>query len=383
MALLSQTFAESRKIQHRNTVLKLKNSSTSPQDAFVREKLQRSFVFTLATSGLSMMLLAPMLATASPFSISALLSGLGAKETSAATLSQNSQTVPVLTPARNIDPKPSVGGGDIAMVGGTALLAEEGPSGTAADIEHALPEATAISVYIVHKGDTLAGIAKMFDVTVNTIMWANDLKSGTIREGQELVILPITGVRYAVQKGDTLASVAKKYKADAQEILQYNDLEEGAVLAVGSTIIIPDGEIAAPAPVRSTARTAPLRGAGGQSLSGYFGWPVSGGIVTQGLHGYNGIDIGASVGTGVLASAGGVVIIANGGGGWNGGYGNYIVIQHDNGTQTLYAHLSRVSISSGSRVAQGALIGAVGRTGKATGPHLHFEVRGAANPFGL
>jgi murein DD-endopeptidase MepM/ murein hydrolase activator NlpD len=109
---------------------------------------------------------------------------------------------------------------------------------------------------------------------------------------------------------------------------------------------------------------------------------VNGGVLTQGLHGYNGIDIGAPSGTGILASAAGTVIIANRSGGWNGGYGNYIVIQHDNGTQTLYAHASRIYATAGQRVAQGALIGAVGRTGKATGPHLHFEVRGATNPFG-
>src|SRR5690606_1590516 len=103
-------------------------------------------------------------------------------------------------------------------------------------------------------------------------------------------------------------------------------------------------------------------------------------VVTQGLHGYNGIDLGAPVGTGVYASAGGSVILAKSSG-WNGGYGNYIIISHDNGTQTLYSHLSSVNVSLGQRVSQGDLIGAVGSTGKSTGPHLHFEVRGASNPL--
>lgn len=328
-----------------------------------------------------MALLAPMLTSASVFSIPSFLQAI-TKETSAAGSKLNSQTYPILSSATNIDPRGSVGGGDIALVGGSALLSEDGPSGTAADVENALPEATTISVYTVHKGDTLSSIAKMFDVTVNTIMWANDLKNGTIREGQELVILPVTGVRYTVQKGDTLASIAKKFKADANEIANYNNVEGS--LAVGTSIIIPDGEVAAPTPVRSTVttKTSPLRGAGGAALSGYFGWPVNGGVVTQGLHGYNGVDIGAPTGTGILASAAGTVIIARGGGAWNGGYGNYIVIQHDNGTQTLYAHATQIYVSQGQRVAQGATIGTVGRTGKATGPHLHFEVRGATNPFG-
>ena len=74
-----------------------------------------------------------------------------------------------------------------------------------------------------------------------------------------------------------------------------------------------------------------------------------------------------------------VVAISNGG--YNGGYGNYVVVQHQNGTQTLYAHMSRVLTTMGATVAQGANIGLVGSTGKSTGNHLHFEVRGAANPF--
>jgi murein DD-endopeptidase MepM/ murein hydrolase activator NlpD len=270
-------------------------------------------------------------------------------------------------------------------VGGSALISEDGPSGTAADIETAMPEATAISVYTVHKGDTLSGIAKMFGVTPNTITWANDIKKGTLKEGMELVILPVTGVRYTVQKGDTVASVAKKYKADATDITQYNTLE--GALAVGETIIIPDGEVIVSTPVRSTlsskAKIPSVRVTGSIAVSGYFSWPVQGGVVTQGIHGYNGIDIGAARGVSIFAAAAGTVIVARDGGGWNGGYGNYIVIKHDNGTQTLYAHANSVSVSSGQYVSQGAVIGTVGNTGKSTGTHLHFEVRGAVNPFGM
>lgn len=323
-------------------------------------------------------MLAPGVASAGFFSLSGFLQTLAQQTDASSSSFRSFQTF--LEPATNIDPNPSVGGGDIALAGGSALIPQEGPSGTAADIEHVSVGSSQISVYTVHEGDTLSEIANMFDVSVNTIMWANDLKNGTIREGQVLVILPITGLRYTVQKGDTIASIAKKYKADAQEIAQYNDLASGASLSAGMSLIIPDGEITAPSPVRSTA-TSPLRGTSGPALSGYYSWPVQGGVVTQGLHGYNGIDIGAPSGTNILSAAAGTVIIANGGGGWNGGYGNYVVIQHDNGTQTLYSHASRVYVTSGQRVAQGAVIAAIGRTGKATGFHLHFEVRGATNPF--
>ncbi len=297
-------------------------------------------------------------------------------ETSAAESDYNSQTVPLLSPAVNIDPAPSIGGGDIAIIGGVALLSQDGPSGTAADIENALPEASAISVYVVHSGDTLSEIAKMFNVSVNTIAWANNIQGRIIHEGQDLVILPITGVRHTVAEGETLASIAKKYEGDLEEIANYNEFATNVSLVAGRIIVIPDGVVAVPP---SSTLSAPLRGSSGPTLAGYYAWPVNGGVLTQGLHGYNGCDIGASTGTNILAAAVGTVIISKGGGGWNGGYGNYVVIRHDNGTQTLYAHMSQVLTAAGARVQQGSAIGKIGSTGKATGPHLHFEVRGAAN----
>lgn len=248
-----------------------------------------------------------------------------------------------------------------------------------------------ISVYTVHKGDTLSSIAKMFGVTSNTIVWANNL-TGPIHEGDQLVILPIAGVRYSARAGDTLSSIAKKYKADAGEIAQYNDLSSGETLAAGQVIIIPNGEapltqaqIAANAHQKSINKikkggTEPYLGGSGPDYGGYYSWPVAGGIVTQRLHGWNGVDIGAPTGTAVYAAAAGTVIVARSGG-WNGGYGNYIVVSHPNGTQTLYAHLSRVLVSPGEAVAQGTTIGKVGATGLSTGAHLHFEVRGAMNPY--
>lgn len=340
-----------------------------------------------------MLLSAPLYASAGIFSIPAFLQFLTA-ETAASGSKQNSQTLTLLSPATNIDPAPSTGGGDIALVGGTALLSEDGPSGTQADVENALPESTAISVYIVHKGDTLSGIAAMFKVTTNTIVWANDIKGGVIHEGDQLVILPITGVRYSVLKGDTVAGIAKKFKADANEIAQYNNISADASLAVGDVVIIPNGEVPpTAAQVAQTARaksirsiasgskTEPYLGGSGPALTGYFSWPVSGGVITQGLHGWNAVDIGAPSGTPIYASAGGTVIVARSGGGWNGGYGNYVVISHPNGTQTLYGHMSRVLTSPGTAVAKGDIIGKIGSTGQSTGPHLHFEIRGALNPF--
>jgi LysM repeat protein len=295
-----------------------------------------------------------------------------------------SAKTPALKPANHLDPNPAKGGGDITAVDG-ALVPESGPSGTLADIQDKKPTSDQISIYVVRNGDTLSQIAHMFGVSSNTILWSNDLKSAQdIHPGDTLVILPVTGVEYTVKKGDTVAGIAKKFSADSGDILSFNNID---TLTVGDTIIIPNG-VEAPAPVAKSSKKGSsktyeplIRGYSGPVLDGYFIRPLVGGIKTQGLHGYNGVDIGTPVGTPIMAAAGGTVIIAKSSG-YNGGYGEYVVIQHPNGTQTVYGHLSAVYVSPGQHVEQGEVIGHSGNTGKSTGPHLHFEVRGAVNPLG-
>lgn len=285
---------------------------------------------------------------------------------------------PALQAAKNIDPTRR-GGGDITIVGGVALLPETGPEGTLLDIEDQSASSNQISIYVVRNGDTLSGIAKLFNVSANTILWANDLNgSKDIHPGDTLVILPVSGVQHTVAKGETIASIVKKYKGNLEEVLDFNNLPDNAKLAVGDTIVIPHGVEVSTTVTSSGTKT--VRSAGGPVIAGYFMRPIAGGIKTQGIHGYNGIDIGVPVGTTVMASASGTVIIARGSG-WNGGYGQYIVIQHPNGTQTVYGHLSQVFVSTGQTVTQGQAVGASGNTGRSTGAHLHFEVRGATNPF--
>jgi len=271
----------------------------------------------------------------------------------------------------------AVGGIDRLIVDDGALVSESGPAGNLGELVE-MPTASEISIYVVREGDTLSQIAGMFGVSVNTIIWANDLPSPkAIHEGQTLVILPISGVQHAVAKGETIESIAKKYKGDLKEIVQYNGLESNAKLAVGDVLIIPDGEVAQPIP-RSVAsgKTRPSQ----VSYDGYYLRPIQGGIRTQGLHGYNGVDLATFEGAPVLTAASGRVIVSRTGG-WNGGYGNYVVIEHPNGTQTLYAHNRENIVFGGQEVVQGQVIGYVGLTGRSTGPHVHFEVRGAKNPF--
>jgi LysM repeat protein len=264
---------------------------------------------------------------------------------------------------------------NIPTVEKNALVSSIGPSGTAPESLANKPTSDQISVYVVREGDTLSQIAEMFDVTVNTIKWSNNLTSNTLKVGDTLVILPISGVKHTVAKGDTIASVAKKYNGDADEIIAYNNLQKGESLTVGAVIIVPDGEV-----LVSPSYSAGSRSSGIKEYAGYYLRPIAGGKRTQGIHGYNGVDIAAPTGTPILASADGQVIISRTGG-WNGGYGNYVVIKHKNGTQTLYAHTSRNIVSVGDIVSQGDIVALVGTTGKSTGPHVHFEIRGAKNPF--
>lgn len=302
----------------------------------------------------------------------------------------------LLEAAVNPDPNPAKGRGGISTTGGSALIAYTGPDGTIADIDRTAGSGR-ISTYAVREGDSLSGIADMFDVSMNTILWANNLSSKeAVRPGMTLVILPVSGIRHKVASGDTLASLAKKYGSDADEIASYNGLSRAEGLSSGETVIIPGGELATKAPAKAKAApkaTASKIKTGGSlgavlgtgntasGASSSFANPAPAGRLSQGIHGWNGVDLAAPSGSPINAAAAGTVIVSRVGG-WNGGYGNYVVIDHGNGVQTLYAHMSTDAVSVGDTVSRGQNIGTVGNTGQSTGYHLHFEVRGAKNPFG-
>lgn len=293
----------------------------------------------------------------------------------------NSQNIDLLQATLSPEGERGRGGADVSVVGGTALFADAGPSGALPDVDDIDEGKGEISIYEVREGDSLASIAKMYGVSVNTILWANNLnKKSVIKVGQALVILPVTGVQHKVAKGDTVEKIAKLYKGDVDEIRDYNAISEEDPIVVGDIVIIPNGEVPQAAPAVARPATSKLRGASGPSYDGYFSAPLANYIKTQKLHGYNGVDLASYVGAPILAAAGGEVIVSRQGG-YNGGYGNYVVIRHDNGTQTLYAHMQSNAVSQGARVNQGQVVGYLGNTGRSTGPHLHFEVRGARNPF--
>lgn len=271
------------------------------------------------------------------------------------------------------------GGGDIIIDDG--VLVASGPYGSDIIERNSVGE---ITLYAVREGDTLSQIAEMFEVNSNTILWANDLESAAdIHPGDTLVILPIVGVRHVVKDGDTIASIAAKYEGQEAEILEYNQIASLDDVSVGATLVVPGGNLhkATTKAVKNVAdstvsQSTPVA----VSAGGGFVHPLPSAVRTQGIHGYNAVDLAAPNGTAIRAAAAGEVIVSKGSG-WNGGYGTYIVIRHGNGAQTLYAHMSANYVGVGAIVAAGETIGAVGNTGRSTGDHLHFEVRGAKNPF--
>jgi LysM repeat protein len=292
-------------------------------------------------------------------------------------VSEEAVDVPLLTALQNPNPMGGRGGAEIVV--DENVLVSTGPVGAdeIAESESSLGE---IRVYTVREGDSLSQVAEMFGVTTNTIMWANDItRASGIQPGETLVILPIVGVRHTVKSGDTISTIVKKYEGDKDEILAYNELTSEDRLSIGDVLIIPGGALHAPQSRMASAQPVKVSGSGSASSAG-FSHPAPGSVRTQGIHGYNAVDLAAGHGSAIRAAAAGEVIVSKSSG-WNGGYGQYVVIRHANGAQTLYAHLSSNSVGVGAYVSQGRVIGGMGNTGRSTGTHLHFEVRGARNPF--
>ncbi len=256
--------------------------------------------------------------------------------------------------------------------------------------------------YTVVAGDSVFGIAEKYGLQPQTILWGN---YGTLlddphnlRPGQILNILPVDGTYYEWQNGDGLNGVAKFFDVAPDVIVNYapNKLDPATIgdyaapnIQAGTYLIVPGGKrqfISWSAPLgvtRENPSSARVLGpgfcdpvSGGAVGFGTFVWPANQHILSGFDYKPNanhwGIDIAGSEGEGVYAADAGVVVYA----GWNNyGYGNMIMLDHGNGFQTLYAHLSALYRFCGQSVGQGEGIGAFGSTGNSSGPHLHFEIR--------
>lgn len=227
-----------------------------------------------------------------------------------------------------------------------------------------------IEEYIVKEGDNLSTISEEFGISLETVLWANDLsRNSVLKVGQKLIILPVSGILHIIQKGDTLSGIAQIYKGKVDEIVAINGLSDSYDIFIGDLLIIPGGKMP-PAPPQIFQ--TPL-------ADSYFIFPCEGKI-TQGPHGPfgNAVDIGNSCGSPVAAAASGVVQRA----GFTRIGGNLVTILHPNGVVTYYGHLSTISVRPGQEINTGSVIGYIGNTGYtlgATGCHLHFEVIGAKN----
>lgn len=238
------------------------------------------------------------------------------------------------------------------------------------------PRSTVIT-YRVEKGDTLSTVAQKFNISVETIKWENDLKGEDLSVGDELRILPVVGIAHKVSKGESVYTIAKKYSTNPQQIVDFpfNDFAnpETFSLVEGQILIVPDGVKPSEQPV-FRRQTYLVQGPVSISTAG-FSWPISG-LITQFSSWYHtALDLAAPVGTPIVAARSGRVVKASAGT-WDGGYGNNIVIDHADGYQTLYSHLSTFGVGVGNDVVGGkTIIGAIGMTGRTTGPHVHFEIR--------
>jgi Peptidase family M23/LysM domain len=270
---------------------------------------------------------------------------------------------------------------------------------------------TEITTYTIQKGDTIFGIAEMFGLRPETILWGNYYTllddPHNINPGVVLNIMPMDGTYHRWSEGEGLNGVAHGYNVTPDVIVNWsgNHLNPATLgdyahpnIEPGTMLFVPGGTRdyvtwSAPRISRDNPGVARILGPGscgtivdGAVGTGTFIWPAN----NHWLSGYDyspstnhfGIDIAGGLGDAIYASDNGVIVYA----GWNDwGYGNVVVIDHDGGWQTLYAHLSVLNVGCGHSVYQGDVIGYFGSTGNSSGPHLHFEMLnesyGKVNPW--
>ncbi len=197
------------------------------------------------------------------------------------------------------------------------------------------------------------------------------------------------GIYYKIKKGDTLIKIANQYKSNISDILKANSMSE-THLVMGEKIFIPDPDLSY---LKKKQTNKQYLASKKNTKSGSIdkmslGWPIRWKGVTSPfgtryhpvlkryiLH--KGVDLKAEVGVPIYAPESGKITYS----GWMSGYGKLIKLEHKNGYSTRYAHLNNIYVESGQYVEKGTLIGKTGKTGRVTGPHLHYEIRRYEQPL--
>ncbi|HSA84133.1 MAG TPA: M23 family metallopeptidase [Patescibacteria group bacterium] len=235
-----------------------------------------------------------------------------------------------------------------------------------------------VITYSVEKGDTISTIAKKFGISEDTIRWANNLTGDSLSVGEQLDILPVSGIAHKVVQGETIYTIAKKYDTEAQKIVDFPFNEfagngEGFGLISGQMLVVPDG--IKPSQQPTIRRQVYIAQGPIPVSSGGYTYPVRGGISQFYSWYHPGLDITAPIGTPIVAAHSGTVtrVVV---GSYDGGYGTNLYISNGDGVVSHYAHMSGVNVSVGQQVVGGSsVVGWIGMTGRTTGPHVHFEIQ--------
>lgn len=258
--------------------------------------------------------------------------------------------------------------------------------------------------YVVEEGDSIFGIARSFDISPESLLWANyntlNDDAHNIYIGTKLIVPPADGIYYQWKQGDTIQSVADQYYATAEDVLAYpgNHLDmtnPTPEIKPGTLVMVPGGWrqtvawVVPTIPRGKAGVTTSIDGgcdsSSGAYGSGYFIYPTANHTLSGNDYwsGHLALDFAAALGAPLYATDSGVVVYAS----WNNtGYGYMVMIDHGNGYSSVYAHLSQIAVRCGQSVYQGAVIGSAGSTGNSTGSHLHFEIRylgGFINPWSV
>lgn len=268
-------------------------------------------------------------------------------------------------PVMPVEPVENIAAGTVIEQAETTDIIEENNADTRQD------SGLSYFSYRVKKGDIIGLIAQEYNVTEDTIISVNNIKSSrTLQVGQYLRIPSMPGILYTVKNdGETVNAIATRFKVDAEKTSAANGVDMAAALTAGRTIFVADAKMDpyTKMEINGDLFKNPLHSS--YYVSSRFGWRVSPFDASKRTY-HGGIDMACPQGTSIYPSAEGTVITAA----WSNIYGNYVILEHNSGYKTLYGHMSKITCTKGQYVYQSTVIGKVGSTGQSTGPHLHFTV---------